>query len=169
MAATPLLETPSPGYLPVDISVPKADITVACPASGTLFFGLAFFSHRGGSTYPAISTDGGKDWRVDGPVFHQNAAQGALAVGSIGILGPESAYFWGAGGNAVRVTTDGGLHWQQTWFGAGAKIVSFDRGTMYAVAFGNEVDGGSTVERFLYASTDSGEMWQLRGQLPNGW
>lgn len=167
--AAPLLETPVPYYLPAGTAVPKADIIVACPASGTVSFGLAFLLHRGGSTYPAISTDGGKNWRVDGPVFHQDAAQGPLAVASIGILGTNAAYFWGSGGNAVRITTDGGLHWQQAWFGAGVKTVSFDRGTMYAVAFGDEVDGGSTVQKFLFASTDSGGTWQLRGQLPNGW
>jgi hypothetical protein len=42
--------------------------------------------------YPALTTDGGRVWRIDGPPLHIDAADGPEAVGSVGIAGPRTFY-----------------------------------------------------------------------------
>ena len=61
--------------------------------------------------YPAISTDGGRTWSVDGPCFYYAAAQGANVVSTIEARAPNWAYAWGYGGCCVKSTRDGGAHW----------------------------------------------------------
>ena len=73
---------------------------------GLVRFGLASLAIPAGETYPALSTDGGTTWRIDGPLFHVNAAQAAAVVGSSGALQPRGAYFWGQGGNVIWITYD---------------------------------------------------------------
>ncbi len=65
--------------------------------------------------YPALSTDGGRVWRIDGPPLHVDAADGAEAVGSVGIAGPRT--FFAFGSSVVDVTTDGGRSWWETYLG----------------------------------------------------
>lgn len=108
---------PGPGAVQPGTPVPTADIGLRAAAASRLVFGLARVAGQGRwDTYPAISTDGGRHWRIDGPRFHYPAAQGGGAVSGIGARAPGLAYVWGHGGNAVRVTTDAGRHWWwRTW------------------------------------------------------
>ena len=134
--------------------------------SRRVLFGLAVYRDFMGATYPAISTDGGAIWRIDGPRFYVAAAQAANVTSDVGALGPHGAYFWGPGGNSVKVTTDEGIHWWITGFTAGVYKVSTTRGTLRTVAFGNQVQDGA-FQAFLFVSTNSGRTWNLHGQLHN--
>jgi hypothetical protein len=128
-----------------------------------LKFGLATFPSST-QTYPAISTNGGTTWKVDGPLLHVDALQGASVVASSGVLPPHGAYFWGRGGNLIWTTYDEGAHWWTAAFGAGVDDLSSRHGTFEAVVFGDQVRA-SALQRFLYVSTDSGRTWTVRRQL----
>lgn len=127
-------------------------------------FALADYRDPVPSTYPALSTDGGSTWRVAGPLFWVAAADGPAVTNSVGAFGPEGAYFWGEGGNAVKVTTDEGAHWWTAGFGAGVFHVSASHGILQAVALGNQVSC-SDFQAFLYVSSDTGWIWTLRREL----
>jgi len=158
--------TSIPHFQPVGTLVPKADIVATAADSQKVLFGLAVYQEFMGATYPAISTDGGAIWRIDGPRFYVAAAQAASITSSVGGLGPHGAYFWGPGGNSVKVTTDEGVHWWITGFAAGVYKVSATHGTLRTVALGNQVQGGA-FQAFLYVSTNSGRTWRLYGQVHN--
>ncbi len=116
--------------------------------------------------YPAISTDAGIIWRIDGPLFHVDALQGASVITNVGSLGTDGAYYWGRGGNVVWVTTDGGSRWWLTGFSYGVNRVTASHGTLRTIALGRQLKGGE-IESFLYTSNDSGHTWELRGRLAN--
>jgi photosystem II stability/assembly factor-like uncharacterized protein len=80
-------------------------------ATPDVHFALADRGSMFGVVYPAISTDGGRTWSVDGPCFYYAAAQGANAVSTIEARAPNWAYAWGYGGSYVKSTRDGGAHW----------------------------------------------------------
>jgi hypothetical protein len=139
-------------------------VTTAANGGGVLF-GLAVNPPDVASaTYPALSTDGGTAWRIDGPVFWVAGADAPAVTSSVGALGPHGAYFWGQGGSLVKVTTDEGLHWWLTGFAAGVYKVSASHGTLRTIALGNQVSC-TDFQAFLYVSTNSGRTWKLHGQL----
>ena len=152
-----------PSTEPAGTAVPAHDVTASISDNSQLKFGLATFPSST-QTYPAISTNGGRTWRIDGPLFHVDALQGASVVSSSGALLPRGAYFWGRGGNLIWITHDEGAHWSTTAFSAGVGDLSSRRGTLEAVVFGAQV-GPAKLQRFLYVSTDSGKTWSLRRQL----
>jgi hypothetical protein len=98
-------------------------------------FAVPNLPQAGSGTYPAVTTNGGKTWRTDGPVLHIPAAQGAIAVGQPGVLGPK-IYFasCGACNTVIDVTPDAGTHWWQT----------FMPGTVLAVLGGTEPSASLT-------------------------
>jgi hypothetical protein len=65
--------------------------------------------------YPVVSTDGGRQWRIDGPQVHVDAADGPEAVQFVGITGPRTYFVYGS--SVVDVTTDGGRVWWETLLG----------------------------------------------------
>lgn len=155
-----------PGLQRVGTPVPAVDVTAIVVDSPGVSFGLAVFTSLNEATYPAISTDGGASWRIDGPEFYAAAAQAANNTSEVGALPPNGAYVWGQGGNVVRVTTDGGIRWWGTGFAWGVYGVSASDGTIRTVALGPQQRDG-TFEAYLYVSADSGHSWRLHGQLPN--
>ena len=151
---------------PVGTLVPTSNVVVTATDNRQLRFGLATYSSAGDAAYPAISTDTGITWKIDGPLFHVDALQGASVITSVGSLGTDGAYYWGRGGNVVWVTTDRGSHWWLTGFSYGVNRVTASHGTLRAVALGRQLKGGE-IESFLYTSNDSGHTWELRGRLAN--
>jgi hypothetical protein len=65
--------------------------------------------------YPALPTDGGRVWRIDGPPLHVDAADGPEALGSVGIAGPRAFFAYGSA--VVDVTIDRGRTWWETYLG----------------------------------------------------
>jgi hypothetical protein len=152
-----------PSIEPAGTAVPGHDVTASVSDSSKLKFGLATFPSST-QTYPTISTNGGTTWRVDGPLFHVDALQGASMVASSGILPPHGAYFWGRAGNLIWTTYDEGAHWWTAAFSAGVEDLSSRNGTFEAVVFGAQVRA-TALQRFLYVSTNSGKTWKLRREL----
>jgi hypothetical protein len=144
--------------------VPKSDVTrTRTSASADLKFGLATFP-ASSQTYPVISTDGGRTWKVDGPLFHVDALQGASVITALGRLGSHGAYFWGRGANVVWVTTDEGAHWWSSGFpDYGVHSVSARRGVLRAISLGQQFKNDK-FEGYLYVSANSGQTWTLRGR-----
>ena len=163
--AIPLTVQSGPGIVQPGTPVPAAGVGLRAAATSRLVFGLAGVAGQGGpDTYPAISTDGGQHWRIDGPRFRSTGAQDAGVANHIGALPPAFAYVWGDGGNAVRVNTDAGHHWQVAWFPGGVHSLYWSHGQLNAQALGNQLPAG----RFptcLYVSPDQGRTWTLRHQL----
>jgi hypothetical protein len=154
----------TPDSWPPGAVVPRTDIVSVARDENGVSFALADYRDPVHSTYPALSTDGGSTWQVDGPMFWVAAADGPAVTSRVGAFGPEGAYFWGEGGNAVKVTTDEGAHWWTTGFGAGVFHVTASHGILRAVALGNQVSC-SEFQAFLYVSSDSGRIWTLRREL----
>ena len=144
--------------------VPTSDVVMTAADAGQTRFGLATYWSAGGASYPTISANAGRTWRIDGPLFHIDAAQGASLVTNVDSYDGDGAYYWGRGGNVVWVTTDGGRHWCLTGFAYGVDGVTASHGALRTVALGRQVKGGR-VESFLYESDDSGHTWEFRGRL----
>ena len=155
-----------PNFQSVGVLVPKVEIVATAADRNRVLFGLAVYRDLMSATYPAISTDGGAIWRINGPRFYVAAAQAPNVTSSVGGLGHHGAYFWGQSGNFVKITTDEGVHWWITGFAAGVYKVSATRGILRTVALGNQVQGGA-FQAFLYVSTNSGRTWTFHGQLRN--
>jgi len=166
LQATLLSEEPVPDLQPVGTPVPAANVTAKTIVSPNASFGLATFASLNEATYPALSTDGGTSWHVDGPEFYVAAAQGPAVVSSVGALPPDGAYMWGQGGNVVRITTDGGTQWWATGFAGGVYSVTASSGTIDTVALGTQLADGA-FSAYLYASTDYGHSWQFQKQVAN--
>jgi hypothetical protein len=168
--ARPYPVTKGKGILPPGTPLPVADIHRRASATREVIFALATVSSQDGSVgtgYPAISTDAGRSWRIDGPASSGGPAAGASAVSDVGAMSPETAYTWGAFGNFVEVTMDAGRHWWVSAFGAGVCSVTRHDGLLQARAFGLQPGPGGTTETFLYVSRNRGLTWTLQGRLGN--
>ena len=92
-------------------------------SNSSLFSNRVFVNARVGfalangdnAQYPAVSTDGGRQWRIDGPQVHVDAADGPEAVQFVGIAGPRT--FFAYGSSTVDVTTNRGRVWWETLLG----------------------------------------------------
>jgi len=120
-------------------------------------FALTSLNSGGGAQYPAVTTDGGKVWKVGGPHFHVDAANAPAAVDAVGVAGRSTYFAYGGpyGGQVVNVSTNGG----KTWWGA------YLPGAVEAVVQGN-VGGKSELIAFLegsptwvYVSANGGHTW----------
>lgn len=118
---------------------------------------------RGQAQYPARTLDGGRTWRIDGPQFHVDAADGAEAVGSVGVAGPRTLFAYGS--SVVDVTTDGGRVWWETFLGE--LVVAVVPGVGHdLVAYVQQPSGrGSAASTWQYVSSDGGRHWRLSTAL----
>lgn len=110
--------------------------------------------------YPALTTDGGRVWRIDGPPLHVDAADGAEGVGSVGIASPRT--FFAYGSSVVDVTTDGGRRWRETYLGEGvAAVVPSYRNEL--VAYVEQSVSNQHLNpavTWQYVSRDGGRHWR---------
>lgn len=121
----------------------------------------------GGITYPARTSDGGRVWRVDGPVFHIPAAQGAVAVSEMDVANPTTAFAWGGvvSTTVVDVTTDGGKDWSQAFLPGTVLFVGSAPGELLANVHGF-VPRGHRVHTGLWTyATKNGRRWSYSYSL----
>jgi hypothetical protein len=112
--------------------------------------------------YAAVTTDGGKTWRIASPALHIDAADAPQSVTQIGARSAKVAYAFG-GGQVADVTSNGGKTWYSALF----------QGTVTAVVpgFGSEllayVAGfGSSSAPSQYVSKNGGKTWKLTTGTP---
>lgn len=115
--------------------------------------------------YPALTTDGGRTWRIDGPQVHVDAADGAEGVGAVGIAGPRT--FFAYGSSAVDVTTNGGRAWWETFLGElvmavvpgpGHALIAYVQQSVTTAA-------ASPAVTWQYVSADGGRHWNYSTAL----
>jgi hypothetical protein len=166
--AMPMRPGSPPGvvYIPAGTSVSAGDIGARAATTDNVVFGLADQGTDVGEVWPAISTDSGERWRIDGPIFFYAAADAAAGTDSIGARNGDMAWAWGWGGNFVKVTTDRGRHWWLADFPAGVDTVTWRDGHLQVRALGKQTATGQ-FQTFLYISPDNGRTWTLRGRLGN--
>jgi photosystem II stability/assembly factor-like uncharacterized protein len=117
----------------------------------------------GGAQYPAVTVDGGRTWRTNGPALHVNAAQAPLSVIDVGAANRHTFFAFG-GGQVADVTSDGGKHWWQAFLGDDVlAVVSFGN-RLIAVAQ-DATGNGSTAQTVVYVSRDGGRHWHLNNKL----
>ena len=128
--------------------------------------GFALFDNLAGETFPATTTDGGRLWRVAGPVLHAPAAQGAGAVTQVGTAGPGRYMAFGDG-SVVDVTNDGGNHWWRAALGDEVPAVIASGGQLIAFAQEQEPTERETLHAvvWVYRSTDGRRVWHATNQL----
>jgi hypothetical protein len=165
-AASSSPSTVTAGLLKVKPGTVKPGTAVSTSALGTRVFpgsstGFALAELSSG-TYPAASSNGGRTWKTDGPVLHENAAQAPLVVQWAGAANSHTFFAYGGpgGGQVVDVTADGGKH----WYGAilGDVVTAVVPGSGRLVAFVQDsTAGGSSVKTDVYVSTNGGRTWKL--------
>lgn len=110
--------------------------------------------------YPALSTDGGRAWRIAGPPLHVDAADGAEGVGSVGIAGPRT--FFAYGSSVVDVTTDKGRTWWETYLGddVAAVVPSYRNELVAYVEQSVRNQRLNPAVTWQYVSRDGGRHWR---------
>jgi hypothetical protein len=110
--------------------------------------------------YPAVSTDRGRQWRIDGPQVHVDAADGPEAVQFVGITGPRTFFVYGS--SAVDVTTDGGRVWWETLLGEQVMaVVPGSAGQLVAYVEQSVSNQHlSPAVTWQYVSRDGGRHWR---------
>jgi hypothetical protein len=157
----------APGGLRRGTRLPAAELGVRVFADGHHGFSLATVARREDGTYPAVTNDGGRIWRVAGPVLHIAAAQGALAVSEAGVAGPRFYFAWcrGAANQVVDVTTDAGRHWWQVFLPGSVLAVTGDGtpgGGVTAIVEGpTPAANGGGASLWVYR-TANGHRWKYR-------
>lgn len=124
-----------------------------------------------GSTFPLKTTNGGRNWFVDGPAFFLPIADGAAAVGDLAVASPGEAYAYGGGGSNVVVSTDAGKRWWRAFLGQVVVSVAQRGSDIWALAGGptGAVDAPPAI--LLYDSSNGGRSWTYRSTLSGvrGW
>lgn len=118
-----------------------------------------------GEIYPAATVDGGRTWRVDGPVFHISAAAAPVSLGGPGVAGPRT-YFASeglpGGTTVVDVTTDSGRSWWQALLPGGAVFVGAFDGELTAIVAPRTELQGAGAPLWAYQSK-TGIRWTYAG------
>ena len=121
--------------------------------------GFGLYLSPGGEGFPATTADGGRIWRIDGPVFFAPAADGAAGVSYTGIASPRTYFAYGS--SAVDVTTDGGRQWWEAYLAESVVAVVARPGELIAVVQQTPSGNGSVVaDTWVYVSSDGGRVWR---------
>ena len=150
--------------LPRGTAVKAADVTQRVSLGGAVRAGLGDRGSLDGSVYPVISTDGGKRWRIDGPLFYRAAADAPNVTNRLEALGTDTLIAWGSGGNFVKTSTDRGAHWYAANFPVGVYSAGVQATHLVVRAMGNP-DRASRFPTRRYTSTDGGRVWHRGAQL----
>lgn len=154
---------PRPGAVLPETTVGAADLfTDRVFADASTGFALA---NDGSAQYPVRTTNAGRDWRINGPQLHVDAADGAEGVGYVGLSSPHTYFAYGS--SVVDVTTDSGRRWWETYLGelvvavvpgAGDRLVAYVQQQLT----NNSIQRAAT---WQYVSTDGGRHWRYTTAL----
>jgi hypothetical protein len=138
--------------------VPAREVNSQAFADPQHGFGLA--NVPDGQIYPAATVDGGRTWRINGPVFHVPAADGAEGVGYTGVASARSYFAYGS--SVVDVTTDGGKSWWETYLGELVLAVVAQPHHLIAVVQQQATTNSQSLKsvNWIYVSRDGGRHWR---------
>ncbi len=109
-------------------------------------------------TYPVATVDGGTTWRIDGPIFHVDAADGPNVVNEIAAAMPSTVLVWGQySGNVVNVSTDSGKTWWAANLGPGVLSMGAFGSQLWAVVLDQSTR--------IFTSVDGGRAWSISGTI----
>jgi hypothetical protein len=122
----------------------------------------------GEAQYPAVTTNGGQTWRIDGPQFHVDAADAPEAVSSVGIVSSHTHFAYGS--SVVDVTTDAGRTWWETFLGELVMaVVPGQRHHLIAYVQQSISNSSSNpAVTWQYVSRDGGRHWRYSSALGGG-
>jgi hypothetical protein len=143
--------------------VPRRVVDAPAFADSDHGFGLANLSD--GETFPARTTDGGRTWQIDGPVFHVPAADGPAGVSYAGIASPRIYFAYGS--SVVDVTTNSGKSWWQAGLGELVLAVVAQQHQLVAVVQHqtSATSQSLTSVSWVYVSRDGGRHWRYDSRL----
>jgi hypothetical protein len=141
--------------------------------SSALFGTRVFSNNRDGfalangnqAQYPAVTVDGGRSWRIAGPQFHVDAADGPEAVGYVGMESARTLYAYGS--SVVDVTTNGGRTWWETFLDeVVVAVVPGPSGDLVAyVQQSVSNSAANPAVTWQYVSRDGGRHWRYSSAL----
>jgi hypothetical protein len=144
--------------------VTSAELSQRVSLGGTVLAALADRGTLFGAVYPALSTDGGRHWHIDGPLFYRAAADAPNVTNRLVALGDDTLMAWGSGGNFTKTTTDRGATWYHADFPAGVDSAGVHNGRLTVRALGSRAESGRFPTR-RYTSSDGGRIWHRGTQL----
>lgn len=145
--------------------ITAAEIGQHASLGGNAIAGLADRGALFGSVYPALSTDGGSHWAIDGPRFYVAAANGPNVTDHIEAMNANTVIAWGHGGNFVKTTSDRGKHWYAANFPVGVEDAGTFNGHLTVRALGDPNAHGRFPTR-RYNSSNDGRTWHRGRKLP---
>jgi len=132
------------GTLSVGAPIPNNQVNARRTYFGNSF-AVALGHDKQGAVYPVQTGSGGLRWRTVGPALFLPTADAPDAVDTVTASTKTLQYAYGAGGQTVDVTRDGGPQWRRA---------TFD-GTVLAVA-----PGVATNELVAFVNNGQGVTWQ---------
>ncbi len=145
--------------------VPSTNVGVAVFADARHGFTVASMS--GSETYPAVTVDGGRTWRIDGPVLPALPSGGPAVISQPGIAGPRT-YFVSEGIDGITVvdvTTDAGKRWWRTLLPGGPVFVGAYDGELTAIVADSTIDRPDAQEAFWAFHSKTGRRWTYDDSL----
>ena len=148
--------------------VPSAKVGVQVFADARHGFTVA--SMNGSENYPAATADGGRTWRIDGPVLQAPPSGGPGVTSQPGIAGPRTYFVSEAIGGitVVEVTTDAGKRWWRTLLPGGPVFVGAYDGELTAIVASSTIDRPDAQETFWAFHSKTGRRWTYDDSLDAG-
>lgn len=135
--------------------------------SGAVFTSRVFTNPRdgfalandGSAQYPVRSLNGGRVWRIVGPQFHIDAADGAEGVGHVGAASRSTLFAYGS--SAVDVTTNAGRTWREAFLGELVVAVVPQSSTTLVAYVQQQLNPNKIrpVVTWQYVTRDGGRRW----------
>jgi hypothetical protein len=161
MTITAIPITPLHGTLGRGTLIPSSDLSQRIFVNASDGFAIAGVLAQG--TYPTATVNGGKTWRVDGPILHADAAQAPFVVLHVGAGNAHTYFAWGS--QVADVTSNGGKRWWRAILGLDVLAVVSEAGRLIATVQNPSVSNSATVETSVYVSTDGGKVWHFNSTL----
>jgi hypothetical protein len=122
-------------------------------------------ANAGSAQYPVRSVDGGKVWRIIGPQFHIDAADGAEGVGYVGAASRRTLFAYGS--SAVDVTTNAGRTWREAFLGELVVAVVPQSSTTLVAYVQQQLNSNRIrpVATWQYVTRDGGHHWSYTTTL----
>jgi hypothetical protein len=115
-------------------------------------------SHDGGIWYPLATSDGGRTWRIAGPIVDVAAAQGGVDVSTAGIVNTRTWFMCCGLNTVVDVTADAGKHWYIAGLpGEVVNVFPYDNPRARLIAVVRPFPVGS--QRLLLYTSVNGRTW----------